>query len=106
MEKVGGRRPVFELLSNSCSGMRDVRRSLLSQKKVEWFHKCRASVLNIFSFDMLRLPAIQRVTKESLYASKTVKNVCLVRYKFEQLCDAKLGMSYVMDLFPRHNVQQ
>lgn len=85
-------------LSDSCNGMKDVRKKL-QQKIVKWEYGCVTHCLHNFSSDISSLKSHKATIKKALYVSKSVKNIGMARKIFDELCKEKLGKVYTMKLF-------
>lgn len=82
-------------ISNSFNGMRDVRRSLISEKVDQWAYVCAAHCLNNLSEGIEKLRFCD-VIKEGIFISKTVRNNNLLLKPFDVFCSDKCGKKYAL----------
>lgn len=98
-EQTGFQMSAYSFISESCNGMRDVRRKLVEKKLVLWEYGCSTHCLHNLSSDIGSLEPFKGNIKDALYVSKTVKNTGMVRKLYEQLCEEKFGAALTMVLF-------
>lgn len=92
-------RTIFSFVSDSCNGMRDVRKRLLQKKLVKWEYGCASHCLHNLSCDIGQLDPFKELTKKAVYVSKSVKNTGMIRKLYDSLCTEKYGKPLVMKLF-------
>lgn len=98
LDQASGIRCVTNFISDSCNGMRDVRRTLVSQKKIKWAYGCAAHCFNNFCEDIGK-HIFKNVVKEAVFISKTTKNVGMIRKIFDEICVEKHKRKYSLPLY-------
>lgn len=79
--------------------MRDVRKTLLEEKKVRFSYGCAAHELHNLSMDIGKLRLFATAVKNAVYVCKTERNTGLVLKLYDNLCIEKEGRFFSMKLF-------
>ena len=68
----------YSFISDSCNGMRDVRKELLSKKLFKWVYECCTHCLHNLSEDLGSKLSVSGTMKKALFISKTIKSTGLL----------------------------
>lgn len=96
-EKVG-MKCISSFVSDSCNGMRDVRKTLQEKNLVRWSYGCAAHCLNNFSEDIGK-NLFKDVIKKCVFIMKTIKNNGMLRKIFDKICMEKHKRTFSLPLY-------
>lgn len=100
LDETVGVKCVSNFVSDSCNGMRDVRKKLQEKQLVRWAYGCAAHSLNNFTEDIAKL-LFKNVIKKCVFMVKTIKNTGMVRKIFDKLCTEKFQRNFSLPLYSK-----
>lgn len=100
LDQTVGMKCVSNFVSDSCNGMRDVRKKLQEKNLVRWSYGCAAHALNNFTEDIAKL-LFRNLIKKCVFAVKSIKNTSMVRKLFDRLCCEKFNRTFSLPLYSK-----
>lgn len=99
LDGIVGMRSIFSFISDSFNRMGFVLKALLEEPKVKWSNGCASHCLNNLALYIYKWRQISKVTKTTLFVSKTVQYVAMVRKILDSMCEERVGNVYAMVLY-------